>query len=121
MAFIVDLPKEKSSIIKVIGVGGGGGNAVNFMYTEGINGVDFIICNTDQQVLESSPIPNKLRIGDNLTEGRGAGSNPEVGKLLIWPAGFTHMHRGNPPLEGEKMYITGWFTVARVDFSEMSG
>lgn len=81
MAFIVDLPKEKSSIIKVIGVGGGGGNAVNFMYTEGINGVDFIICNTDQQVLESSPIPNKIRIGDNLTEGRGAGSNPEVGKL----------------------------------------
>lgn len=81
MAFIVDLPKEKSSIIKVIGVGGGGGNAVNFMFTEGINGVDFIICNTDQQVLESSPIPNKIRIGDNLTEGRGAGSNPEVGKL----------------------------------------
>lgn len=81
MSFIVDLPKEKSSIIKVIGVGGGGGNAVNFMYTEGIKGVDFIICNTDQQVLEASPVPNKIRIGDELTEGRGAGSNPEVGRL----------------------------------------
>lgn len=81
MTFIVDLPKEKSSIIKVIGVGGGGGNAVNFMFTEGIKGVDFIICNTDQQVLEASPVPNKIRIGDGLTEGRGAGSNPEIGRL----------------------------------------
>lgn len=81
MSFIVDLPKEKSSIIKVIGVGGGGGNAVNYMFTEGIKGVDFIICNTDQQVLEASPVPNKIRIGDGLTEGRGAGSNPEVGRL----------------------------------------
>lgn len=80
MAFTVELPKEKSSIIKVIGVGGGGGNAVNYMFSQGINGVDFIICNTDQQVLEASPIPNKIRIGDSLTEGRGAGSNPEIGR-----------------------------------------
>lgn len=81
MSFTVELPKEKSSIIKVIGVGGGGGNAVNHMYKEGITGVDFFICNTDAQALESSPIPNKIQIGNSLTEGRGAGSNPEVGKL----------------------------------------
>jgi len=80
MAFKVDLPKEKSSIIKVIGVGGGGGNAVNYMFKEGIKGVDFFICNTDAQALEASPIPNKIQIGSSLTEGRGAGSNPEVGK-----------------------------------------
>jgi len=78
--FIVELPKEKSSIIKVIGVGGGGGNAVNFMFREGIKGVDFIICNADQQALDASPIPNKIQIGNDLTDGRGAGSNPEVGK-----------------------------------------
>ncbi|MFY0644602.1 MAG: cell division protein FtsZ [Bacteroidia bacterium] len=80
MSFTFELPKEKSSIIKVIGVGGGGGNAVNHMYREGITGVDFFICNTDAQALESSPIPNKIQIGSSLTEGRGAGSNPEVGK-----------------------------------------
>jgi cell division protein FtsZ len=78
--FTVELPKEKSSIIKVIGVGGGGGNAVNFMFREGIKGVDFIICNADQQALDASPIPNKIQIGNDLTDGRGAGSNPEVGK-----------------------------------------
>ncbi len=78
--FKVELPKEKSSIIKVIGVGGGGGNAVNYMYREGIKGVDFIICNADRQALESSPIPNKIQIGSELTDGRGAGSNPDVGK-----------------------------------------
>lgn len=75
-----DLPKEQSSIIKVIGVGGGGSNAVNHMYRQGITGVDFIICNTDQQALDLSPIPNKIQLGSTLTEGRGAGSNPEVGK-----------------------------------------
>jgi cell division protein FtsZ len=75
-----ELPKQKSSIIKVIGVGGGGGNAVNHMYTQGIKGVDFIICNTDSQALELSPVPNKIQIGNSLTEGRGAGANPEVGK-----------------------------------------
>ena len=80
MSFTIELPKDKSSIIKVIGVGGGGGNAVNHMYREGISGVDFFICNTDAQALESSPIPNKIQIGNSLTEGRGAGSNPEVGK-----------------------------------------
>ncbi|MBT8326391.1 MAG: cell division protein FtsZ [Bacteroidia bacterium] len=80
MSFTVELPKDKSSIIKVVGVGGGGGNAVNHMYREGINGVDFFICNTDSQALESSPIPNKIQIGNELTEGRGAGSNPEVGR-----------------------------------------
>lgn len=72
--------KEKSSIIKVIGVGGGGGNAVNHMYRQGITGVDFIICNTDAQALELSPIPNKVQLGASLTEGMGAGSIPEVGK-----------------------------------------
>ena len=78
--FQVELPKERSSIIKVIGVGGGGGNAANYMYKEGIKGVDFIICNADRQALEASPIPNKIQIGSDLTDGRGAGSNPEVGK-----------------------------------------
>jgi len=80
MSFTVELPKDKSSIIKVVGVGGGGGNAVNHMYREGINGVDFFICNTDAQALENSPIPNRIQIGNELTEGRGAGSNPEVGR-----------------------------------------
>jgi len=75
-----EMLKEKSSIIKVIGVGGGGGNAVNHMYRQGITGVDFIICNTDAQALETSPIPNKVQLGASLTEGMGAGSIPEVGK-----------------------------------------
>ena len=75
-----EMLKEKSSIIKVIGVGGGGGNAVNHMYRQGITGVDFIICNTDAQALELSPIPNKVQLGPSLTEGMGAGSIPEVGK-----------------------------------------
>ncbi len=78
--FKIDLPKDKSSIIKVIGVGGGGSNAVNFMYEEGITGVDFFICNTDNQALEMSPVPNVIQIGNELTEGRGAGSNPDVGR-----------------------------------------
>ncbi len=75
-----DAPKEMSSIIKVIGVGGGGSNAVNHMFKQGIKGVDFIICNTDAQALDISPIPNKVQLGASLTEGRGAGSIPEVGK-----------------------------------------
>lgn len=75
-----DLPKEQSSIIKVIGVGGGGSNAVNFMYNQGINGVDFLIANTDQQAIDISPVPHKIQIGPTLTEGRGAGSIPEVGR-----------------------------------------
>ncbi|MEQ9187061.1 MAG: cell division protein FtsZ, partial [Cryomorphaceae bacterium] len=75
-----DLPKENSSIIKVLGVGGGGSNAVNHMYKQGINGVDFLVCNTDQQALDISPVPLKVQLGATLTEGRGAGSLPEVGK-----------------------------------------
>lgn len=75
-----DLPKDQSSIIKVIGVGGGGGNAVNHMYNQGIKGVDFVICNTDQQALDISPVPIKMQLGASLTEGRGAGAIPEIGK-----------------------------------------
>jgi cell division protein FtsZ len=75
-----DLPKEQASIIKVIGVGGGGGNAVNFMYEQGIKDVDFVVCNTDAQQLAISPVPVKIQLGTSLTEGRGAGAIPEVGK-----------------------------------------
>lgn len=74
-----DLPRETSSIIKVIGVGGGGSNAVNHMYGQGIIGVDFIVCNTDRQALDISPVPYKVQLGPSLTEGRGAGSIPEIG------------------------------------------
>ena len=75
-----DLPKEQSSIIKVIGVGGGGSNAVNHMYRQGIKGVDFVVCNTDHQALDTSPVPTKIPLGQSLTEGRGAGSITDVGK-----------------------------------------
>jgi cell division protein FtsZ len=75
-----ELPKERPSIIKVIGVGGGGSNAVNYMYRLGIKGVDFLVCNTDHQALDISPVPVKIQLGPSLTEGRGAGSIPEVGK-----------------------------------------
>jgi cell division protein FtsZ len=74
-----DMPKDQSSIIKVIGVGGGGSNAVNHMYDQGINGVDFIVCNTDRQALDISPVPFKIQLGPSLTEGRGAGSIPDIG------------------------------------------
>ena len=74
-----DLPRDVNSIIKVIGVGGGGSNAVNHMYNQGIHGVDFIVCNTDRQALDISPVPFKIQLGPNLTEGRGAGMIPEVG------------------------------------------
>ncbi len=80
MAIKFDSPKNSSSIIKVIGVGGGGSNAVNFMYNQGIKGVDFIISNTDQQALETSPIPVKIKLGALLTNGMGAGSIPETGR-----------------------------------------
>lgn len=73
------MPKDQSSIIKVIGVGGGGSNAVNHMFNQGIKGVDFIICNTDRQALDISPVPFKIQLGPSLTEGRGAGSIPEIG------------------------------------------
>ncbi len=75
-----DLPKHQSNVIKVIGVGGGGSNAINHMFKQGIKGVDFIVCNTDSQALQSSPVPNKIQLGVNLTEGLGAGANPEVGQ-----------------------------------------
>ena len=75
-----DLPKHQSNVIKVIGVGGGGSNAINHMFQQGINGVDFVICNTDAQALQSSGVPNKIQLGVNLTEGLGAGANPDVGE-----------------------------------------
>lgn len=75
-----DLPKNQSNVIKVIGVGGGGSNAINHMFKQGIKGVDFVVCNTDSQALENSPVPNKIQLGINLTEGLGAGANPEVGQ-----------------------------------------
>lgn len=75
-----EIPETNESIIKVIGVGGGGGNAVNHMYRLGIEGVDFILCNTDSQALAQSPIPHKIQLGPNLTQGLGAGANPEVGR-----------------------------------------
>ncbi|CEN50746.1 hypothetical protein CCAN2_2060027 [Capnocytophaga canimorsus] len=78
--FSFDLPKNKSNVIKVIGIGGGGGNAVNHMHVEGIKGVDYVICNTDAQALENSPVTNKIQLGVSLTEGLGAGANPEVGE-----------------------------------------
>ena len=74
-----NLPKNQSYVIKVIGIGGGGGNAINYMYENGIEGVDFAVCNTDTQALEASSIPVKIQLGENLTNGLGAGSNPEVG------------------------------------------
>ena len=75
-----DLPKNQSNVIKVIGVGGGGSNAINHMFKQGIKGVDFVVCNTDSQALENSAVPNKIQLGMNLTEGLGAGANPEVGQ-----------------------------------------
>lgn len=78
--FMFDLPKHRSSSIKVIGVGGGGSNAVNYMYQQGIEGVDFVVCNTDAQALNNSPVPNKIQLGQSTTEGLGAGANPEVGE-----------------------------------------
>lgn len=75
-----EIPKNQSSILKVIGVGGGGGNAVNYMHNLDLDGVDFIVCNTDSQALANSPVPNKIQLGPHLTQGLGAGANPEIGK-----------------------------------------
>ncbi len=75
-----EIPKNQSSIIKVIGIGGGGSNAVNYMYDLGLEGVDFVVCNTDSQALALSPVPNKIQLGPHLTAGLGAGANPEIGK-----------------------------------------
>jgi len=77
--FSFDLPKNKSNVIKVIGVGGGGSNAINYMFQQGIIGVDFVVCNTDAQALNQSSVPIKIQLGATLTEGLGAGANPEVG------------------------------------------
>ena len=77
--FSFDLPKNKSNLIKVIGVGGGGSNAINYMFQQGINGVDFVVCNTDAQALNQSPVPIKIQLGATLTEGLGAGANPDIG------------------------------------------
>lgn len=77
-----EIPKDRSSIIKVIGVGGGGSNAVNYMYGLGIKDVNFVVCNTDEQALASSPVPIKIQLGESLTEGRGAGNRPEKGKQI---------------------------------------
>ncbi len=76
-----DLPKQKSSIIKVFGIGGGGSNAVNYMYSQNIEGVDFVVCNTDAKAIEQSPVLNKIQLGPASTHGLGAGANPEVGKI----------------------------------------
>ncbi len=78
--FQFDMPKNQSNVIKVIGVGGGGSNAINHMFKQGIKGVDFVICNTDAQALESSPVPIKIQLGVTLTEGLGAGANPQIGE-----------------------------------------
>ncbi|QLE01813.1 cell division protein FtsZ [Galbibacter sp. BG1] len=75
-----DLPKNQSNVIKVIGVGGGGSNAINYMFQQGINGVDFVVCNTDSQALQNTGVPNKVQLGVSLTEGLGAGANPEIGE-----------------------------------------
>ena len=75
-----DLPVDRSSIIKVIGVGGGGSNAVNHMFRKGIRDVNFVVCNTDAQALLNSPVSVKIQLGESLTEGRGAGNKPEIGR-----------------------------------------
>jgi cell division protein FtsZ len=75
-----DLPKNRSNVIKVLGVGGGGSNAIDHMFQQGITGVDFVVCNTDAQALDNSPVPTKIQLGVNLTEGLGAGANPEIGE-----------------------------------------
>ena len=83
-----DMPKHRSNVIKVIGVGGGGSNAINYMFHQGINGVDFIVTNTDSQALEKSPVPIKIQLGATLTEGLGAGANPEFEgrfKIILVP------------------------------------
>ena len=76
-----DMPQNQSSAIKVIGIGGGGSNAVNYMYHKGIKGVDFVVCNTDQQALDDSPVPTKIQLGVSLTEGLGAGAWPVRGRM----------------------------------------
>ena len=91
--FSFDLPKGNSSIIKVIGVGGGGNNALKHMYEKGIHGVDFVICNTDAQTLDNNPVANKVQLGTTITEGLGAGADPELCALGIHaPDQRRHLH-----------------------------
>ena len=105
IAYKFELPKHHQSIIKVIGVGGGGSNAVNHMYGQGIKDVEFVVCNTDLQALNSSPIPYKLQIGANLTEGLGCGANPEVGRA----AAMESKDQIREMLAGTKMiFVTPW-------------
>ena len=85
--FSFDLPKNKSNVIKVVGVGGGGSNAINYMFKQGIKGVDFVVSNTDAQALSESPVPIKIQLGATLTEGLGAGANPEIGALAAKESG----------------------------------
>lgn len=81
-----DIPSNQTSIIKVIGVGGGGSNAVNYMYNLGIKDVNFVVCNTDAQALANSPVPTRVQLGSSLTEGRGAGNKPEREDRLLLKA-----------------------------------
>src|SRR4028118_1027064 len=103
MNYKFDIPAQSKSIIKVIGVGGGGSNAVNHMFSQGIKDVEFVICNTDKQALASSSVPNRLQIGLDLTEGLGAGANPERGKqaAIESPAPIREV-----PRQGPKMGVT---------------
>ena len=102
-AYKFDLPKRNKSIIKVIGVGGGGSNAVNHMFRQGIKDVEFVVANTDVQALNSSPVPTKLQIGVTLTEGLGCGANPKVGRA----AAIESKELIRDMLEGAKMvFIT---------------
>ena len=113
MDFKFDLPAQTKSIIKVIGVGGGGSNAVKHMHKQGIKDVEFIICNTDRQALESSTVPNKLQIGADLTEGLGAGARPERGRQALhrgalWPAAVIARKyglRSSPSRKGRRILI----------------
>ncbi len=100
-----DIPSQSKSIIKVIGVGGGGSNAVNHMYSQGIKDVEFVVCNTDAQALKSSSVPNKLQIGVDLTEGLGAGANPETRQ-----ASRHGKQRTNPGITGQR-YQNGFITA----------
>ena len=100
-----DLPKNQSNVIKVIGVGGGGSNAINHMFQAGINGVDFVICNTDAQALQNSAVPNKIQLGVSLTEGLGAGANsPE----LVLEGAERNASAGQGPKKERKSVLDKW-------------
>ena len=94
MNFSLINESDDSSIIKVIGVGGGGSNAVHHMFNQGIKGVDFAICNTDSQAMEDSEIPTCIQLGPTLTEGRGAGSKPNIGMPNVFKCSCNHVASG---------------------------